>query len=99
MDGNITAQGLETSHKEKKRKKTTDQYVVSFLPNISFTRDMIEIVLLIVILAATYFLFTSFRKNVKPSSTSYKAPSTFNPILDNFKTLEEAQKALRAAGS
>lgn len=49
------------------------------------------IALLCIVAAVLYFAM-----NAKKSAP--KATRTFNPILDNYKTLEEAQKALRTAG-
>lgn len=56
---------------------------------------MIEIVIALVCLAvAAYFLFG---QGGTPGAAA-RAKSTFNPILDNFHSHEEVQKALREAG-
>ena len=54
------------------------------------------LVALIAIAVVWYFLMSKGSSSTKKRSVNRN--STFNPILDNFKTVEEAQKALRQAG-
>merc|ERR1712159_227318 len=53
-----------------------------------------------ILVALFYLVVTLFLSGVfqTGSKKTMKRSSTFNPIIDNFHTIEEVQKALREAG-
>merc|ERR1712100_731483 len=55
--------------------------------------NMSDIIMAILVIAVLFVLSNFWR-----GKASTKRKSTFQPILDNFKTIEEVQKALREAG-
>jgi len=55
---------------------------------------MLEIIIALMFIIITLFVSGMFGQGKK----TIKRSSTFNPIIDNFHTIEEVQSALRKAG-